>query len=227
MEPTAPSPTSSAAGAGNRDRPGPRGHAAARLCVLLGFLVLLSSSYYLRTEVLALNRIRFSADEARADYELKRLRESYPERIERHQVELKNHELQLEHYQKLSELYRKDLVKYLEMTKDQAQPQPPQMPARPQPPEPPEIGEKLSQINLAFRTRKAHYFVMTGRLNWVAWAAALALTGGLLYLLLFDREGPRFIYLAVLLLSFVFLIGPSFHSILSAIVGFLEAPRVS
>jgi hypothetical protein len=207
--------------------PGPRGTAAAKMCVLLGFLVLLSTSYYLRTEVLALNRIRFSADEARADYELKRLRETYPERIKRHQIELKNYELQLEHYQKLSELYRKDLVKYLEMTKDQARPQPPQMPARPQPPEPPEVGEKLSQINLAFRTRKAHYFVMTGRLNWAAWAAALALTGGLIYLLLFDRAGPRLIYLAVLLLSFVFLIGPSFHSILSAIVGFLEAPRVS
>ena len=44
--------------------------AVAKLGALLGFLVLLSSSYYLRTEVLALNRIRFSADEARADYEL-------------------------------------------------------------------------------------------------------------------------------------------------------------
>ena len=67
----------------------------------------------------------------------------------------------------------------------------------------------------------------TGRLNYVAWAAALALTGGLLYLLLFDRAGPRLIYLAVLLLSFVFLIGPSFHSILTTIIGFLEAPRVT
>jgi hypothetical protein len=173
-----------------------------------------------------LNRIRFSADEARADYELKRLQETYPERIERHKVELKNYELQLEHYEKLSELYRKDLVKYLEMTKGQPQPQALQMPIRPQPPEPPEVQEKLSRINLEFRTRKARYFVMTSRLNWAAWVAALALTGGLLYLLLFDRAGPRLIYLAVLLLSFVFLIGPSFHSILTTIVGFLEAPRV-
>src|SRR5829696_830340 len=115
MEPTASSPTSPGAGAGSRDMPGTRGNAAAKLCVLLGFLVLLSSSYYLRTEVLELNRIRFSADEARANYELKRLRESYPERIERHQVELKNHDLQLEHYQNLSEFYRNCIVKYVYM----------------------------------------------------------------------------------------------------------------
>src|SRR5690349_17887556 len=103
---------------------------AAKRIVLLGFLVLLSSSYYLRTEVLELNRIRFSADEARADFELKRLQETYPERIERHQIDLKNYELQIEHYRRLSELYRKDLVKYLEMVKDQGQPQPPQFPNR-------------------------------------------------------------------------------------------------
>src|SRR5829696_3300272 len=124
MEPTASSPTSPGAGAGSRDMPGTRGNAAAKLCVLLGFLVLLSSSYYLRTEVLALNRIRFSADEARADYELKRLQVTYPERVERHQVELKNHAPLVEHYEKLSEVYRKDIVKYLELTKDQSQTQP-------------------------------------------------------------------------------------------------------
>lgn len=223
MEHTAASPTSD--GSGSRDTRGPRSVGIAKLSALLGFLVLLSTSYYLRTEVLELNRIRFSADEARAEYELKRLQETYPERTERHQVELKNYELQMEHYEKLSELYRKDLVKYLETVKDQ--PQPPQVPIRPQPPEPPEVQEKLSRINLEFRTRKALYFVTTSRLNGVAWVAALGLTGGLLYLLLFDRAGPRLIYLAVLLLSFVFLIGPSFHSILTTIIGFLEAPRVS
>lgn len=207
---------------------GTKGIVAAKVSVLLGFLVLLSSSYYLRTELLALNRIRFSADEARADFELKRLKETYPERMERYQVEVKNYELQMEHYEKMSKLYQDDLVKYLEMTKEQdQQPQPPQMPIRPQPPDPPDVREKLSQINLEFRNRRYHYFVVVSGLNVVAWLAALALTGGLLFLLLFDRAGPRLAYLAVLLLSFVFLIGPSFHSILSAIAGFLEAPRVS
>ena len=225
MEPTG---TSTTPMSDSRGESSPRGCTIAKLCVLGGFLVLLSSSYYLRTEVLALNRIRFSADEARADFELKRLREAGPERQERYQVELKNYQLQVEHYEKMSQLYREDLVKYLELTKDQAPMQTaPQLPIRPQPPEPPEVREKLAQINMEFRTRKYQYFVATGILNWAAWAAALALAGGLLYLLLFERDGPRLIYLAVLVLSFVFLIGPSFHSILSAIVGFLEAPRVN
>lgn len=208
--------------------PGPRGIVTAKLSSLLGFLVLLSSSYYLRSEVLELNRIRFSADQARADQERKRLQETYPERVEQYQIALQNYKLQLEHYEKMTELYRKDLVEYLKLIQDEGKgtPGPPQVPTRPQPPDPPEVRETLSRINLEFRARKYHYFEVTSRLNWVAWAAALALTGGLLFLLLFDREGPRLVYLSILLLSFIFLIGPSFHSILSAIVGFLEAPGI-
>ena len=63
-------------------------------------------------------------------------------------------------------------------------------------------------------------------MNWIAWLAALLLVGSLLYLLMFDTEGKRIFYVVLLLLSFVFMIGPSFHSIMSAIVGFLRAPGV-
>jgi len=42
----------------------------------------------------------------------------------------------------------------------------------------------------------------------------------------FDGGNQRAFYLAVLILSFVFMIGPSFHSIMSAIVGFLHAPPI-
>jgi hypothetical protein len=58
----------------------------------------------------------------------------------------------------------------------------------------------------------------------VACLAAMSLVGGLLYLLMFDQEGKRIFYLAVLVLSFVFMIGPSFHSILSGIIGLMNAP---
>jgi len=44
------------------------------------------------------------------------------------------------------------------------------------------------------------------------------LTGGLFYLLMFDTEGKRLFYGVGLVLSFVFLIGPTFHSVLTAIV---------
>ena len=54
----------------------------------------------------------------------------------------------------------------------------------------------------------------------------VGLVGGLLCLILFDTANGRLIYFVTLVLSFVFLIGPSFHSIMSAIVGFLQAPGV-
>jgi|TARA_B110001454_G_C12413987_1_gene306441 hypothetical protein len=55
--------------------------------------------------------------------------------------------------------------------------------------------------------------------------AALSLVGGLLYLLMFDVEGKRIFYIIILVLSFVFMTGPSCHSIMSAVAGFLQAPH--
>ena len=81
------------------------------------------------------------------------------------------------------------------------------------------------QINADFRVRKAQYFAVSSQLNWLACAAALMLVGGLLYLLMFDPSPQRWYYLVALVVSFVFLIGPAFHSIMTGIIGFLEEPR--
>ena len=88
----------------------------------------------------------------------------------------------------------------------------------------PELSDKLGQINADFRAQQYHYFDSTSRLNWVCCASALILVGGLLFLIMFETGNQRMLYLAVLILSFVFMIGPAFHSIMSAIVGFLQAP---
>jgi hypothetical protein len=222
----------------------------AKVLSILGFLVLLSSTYYLRSEVLDLNRIGFSADQARSEYELAQLKENYPYEQERYKVAQENYQKQLDelerryeadqqnyelrrrHYEEMLGLYQTDYDGYVQRLKDEYQPPelppvptPPQKPARPQPPQPPEYRQKLMEINNEFRSQKYHYFQATALLTWVALAAALCLVGGLLYLILFDDNG-RLFYLLTLVLSFVFMIGPSFHSILSAIVGFLEAPRV-
>jgi hypothetical protein len=63
-------------------------------------------------------------------------------------------------------------------------------------------------------------------MNWICGVSALILVGGLLWLIMFDEGAQRIPYLVVLVLSFVFMIGPSFHSIMSAIAGFLRAPSV-
>ena len=52
------------------------------------------------------------------------------------------------------------------------------------------------------------------------------LVGGLVYLLMFDANGQRWHYLVALTISFVFLIGPAFDSIITGIIGFLEEPRI-
>jgi len=186
--------------------------------------VLVASTYYLRTEVLQLNEIRFSSDEARADYELEQFKKDFPHEQERHKVALKNYDLQVQHYEEMLELYQTDYSAYVRRIKDEYHP--PQMPNRPQPPRPPEYQQKLMEINTQFRAQKHHYFETTSVLNWVAMTAALCLVGGLLYLVMFDTANGRLIYFFTLVLSFVFLIGPSFHSIMSAIVGFLEAPGI-
>jgi hypothetical protein len=46
---------------------------------VVGFLSLVTCTYYLRSEVLALSHIRFSSDEVRAAYDLKQYRESFPD----------------------------------------------------------------------------------------------------------------------------------------------------
>ena len=52
------------------------------------------------------------------------------------------------------------------------------------------------------------------------------LVGGLLYLLMFDTTGQRWHYLVALTISFVFLIGPAFHSFITLIIGFLQEPGI-
>ena len=102
----------------------------------------------------------------------------------------------------------------------------PPQPTAPVKPDSPEVAEKLFEINTEFRIRKNHYFATATRLNWMACCAALLLVGGLVSLLMLDTSAQRWHYLVALVISFVFLIGPAFHSILTGIIGFLEEPGI-
>ena len=197
---------------------------AAKLFAIIAFGVTLFSTYYLRSQVLILNEIRFESDNARAERQMQDLEESYPRRLEEHAIAVKNYELQVEHYEEMLALYKSDYDAYAQRLKDKYTP--PNMPRQPNKPTPPEQTDELMRINAKFRQQQFDYFRSSWLLNWISCVAAISLTGCLMFLIMFEEGNQRFIYLAVLMLSFVFMIGPSFHSIMSAIVGFLNAPSM-
>ena len=194
----------------------------AKYLAIASFLVLLFVTYFLRSEVLALNTIRFQSENIRSDESVRELKESQPMRMAEYELSLKEYGIQKQHYEEMMELYRTDYDEYVKRTKDKYSP--PALPRQPNKPASPELSDQLAENRAAFRKRQYEYFKSTSRLNWVACLAAMSLVGGLLYLLMFDQEGKRIFYLAVLVLSFVFMIGPSFHSILSGIIGLMNAP---
>jgi hypothetical protein len=194
----------------------------ARLVTIAAFMVTLSATYYLRSEVLTLNKIRFSADNVRAEDALREMTESHPVRLAEYEIGTKHYELQMDHYSQMLDLYRTNYDEYVKRIKDKYVP--PKLPWKPSKPTSPELSDQLGRINAEFRAQQYHYFDSTSRLNWVTCASALVLVGGLLFLTMFETGNQRFLYLVVLVLSFVFMIGPSFHSIMSAIVGLLSAP---
>lgn len=198
--------------------------AVVKAVTIVAFMITLCATYYLRSEVLKLNTIRFSSENIQAEENLREMKESYPVRVTEHEVQTRNYELQMEHYRAMLELYRTNYDEYVRRLKDNYQP--PQLPQKPQKPKSPELSDQLGKINADFRAQQYHYFATTSRLNWVCCASALILVGGLLFLIMFETGSQRMLYLAVLLLSFIFMIGPAFHSIMSAIVGFLKAPSL-
>ena len=196
----------------------------AKVLGIAGFLVLLTATYYIRSQVLALNSIRFSADNLRAQRRLEKWKEGYAQRVSDYEARVKDYEIRMAHYKEMLELYRTDYDEYIARKWDEYEP--PKRPGKPSKPQPPEERDEFREINARFIAQKHHYFASMRYMNWIAWLAALLLVGSLLYLLMFDTEGKRIFYVVLLLLSFVFMIGPSFHSIMSAIVGFLRAPGV-
>ena len=195
----------------------------AKTFSIIGFLCLLASTYLLRSEVLELNEIRFSSESLKSDEDMRQLKENHPLRLQEYEVKKKNHELQMAHYREMLDLYQTDYDEYVRRIKDKYNP--PHLPSKPLPPQDPEVGEKLAEVTVSFRKQQHEYFKMTKKLNLVSLFSALVLVLGLLFLLMFDKGKERILYLAVLALSFFFMIGPSFHSIMSAVVAFLQAPN--
>ena len=70
----------------------------AKCASLAGFLVLVFTTYFLRSEVLELNRIRLSADSVRSDEEIAERKATYPVRLKEHEAAMKHYEVEMRHY---------------------------------------------------------------------------------------------------------------------------------
>ena len=198
--------------------------AIAKYTTIAAFLVLLFSTYYLRAQVLKLNTIRLSSENIRTEEVSRNIVESLPARQKEYELRMAHYQTEQKHYEDMLDLYKSDYEEYVKRIEDKFAP--PRMPQKPTKPVSPEVSDQLTKVGVEFRDQQYHYFNSTSKLNWIACIAALSLVGGLLYLLMFDVEGKRIFYIIILVLSFVFMIGPSFHSIMSAVVGFLQAPQV-
>ncbi len=182
----------------------------------------LSITYFLRSEVLTLNKIRFSSQDVLTKESLRQTKESYPIRMAEYETALKNYDIKMKHYEEMLDLYRNNYEGYAKRLKDKYEP--PQLPSKPHKPTSPKLSDQLAGINAEFRTQQFNYFNNSIALNWFCCCSSLTLVGGLLFLIMFEEGNQRIFYLFVLILSFVFMIGPSFHSIMSAIMGLLNAP---
>jgi len=195
----------------------------AKFVTIIAFLALLFSTYYLRSQVLKLNTIRMSSQNIMTAQARKDLSESLPVRQKEYEAKLGQYEIENKHYEEMLDLYKSDYEEYVKRLKDNFVP--PRMPRSPVKPVSPELSDEMQKIGIEFREQQSNYFNSTSKLNWISCLAALSLVGGLLYLLMFDPEGKKIFYLVLLVMSFVFMIGPSFHSLMSALAGFLQAPQ--
>jgi len=195
----------------------------AKFVTIISFLVLLFSTYYLRAQVLKLNNIRMSAQNIMTTEARKDLEASLPTRQKEYENKMGQYEIDKKHYEEMLDLYNTNYEEYVKRLEDKFVP--PRMPPSPNKPVAPEVSKSLQEISIEFREQQSSYFNSTSKLNWISCLAALSLVGGLLYLLMFDPEGKKIFYLILLVMSFIFMIGPSFHSLMSALVGFLQAPH--
>ena len=131
----------------------------AKTVAILSFVVLLFVTYFLRSQVLTLNRIRFSAENVRSDENMRQLKESAPVRLAEYEAQMKQYEIQMKHYRQMLDLYNNDYDEYVKRRKDRYAP--PKLPSKPQRPRSPEVSDELAKINAEFRQQQYRYFSRT------------------------------------------------------------------
>jgi hypothetical protein len=187
----------------------------AKVTTVLSFLVLLLCTYIVRGQALDLNRMRLSADAARAAEDLATFEATYDDRVAAY-------EMAQEHYRRQVERFRADYDAWLASAQERGMMAPSPLP--PRAPQSPEATRRLAEISAEYRAARYTYIEALGGVNGLAALAALVLTTSLLTLVLGDTNPGRWMYLALLGLAFVFMIGPALHSVLTGVMSAMRPP---
>lgn len=180
------------------------------------FLVLVACTYTVRSRVVTLNEMRLSADQTRAEAGLEAF-------LAGSEARRAAYEAQRTAYERDMEWFTRDYEGFMDAQREQMMA--PRAPRPPLPPLSPDAARTLAEANASFRAARREYFAFAFYVNIASGLAALGLVGSLVYLAMNDPAGGRWVYLGVLSVAFVFLIGPSFHTVLSSIVSAMNAPH--
>ncbi len=197
---------------------------AARVITIIAMMFLIATTYYLRSGILAMVNHQIDAQSATAQERLDNFADTAEFRQAEYEAGISRFDVAMSKYKELIELYASDFDAYQIKIGEEANTMPPPLPHRPYRPRKPEVADELAKINEAFRAERESYFSTARALNPVVALAAVALVGSLLYLILFDTNNARILYVILLTLSFIFIIGPAFHSILSIAAYNLRPP---
>ena len=128
----------------------------AKFITIISFLILLFSTYYLRSQVLKLNTIRMSSQNVMIDQERRDLEESSPVRKKEYEAKLGQYQIQKKHYEEMLDLYKSDYEEYVKRLKDKFAP--PMMPRSPVKPLSPDVSDEMRKIGIEFRDQQFKYF---------------------------------------------------------------------
>ncbi|MEM1354242.1 MAG: hypothetical protein AAGC44_14755 [Planctomycetota bacterium] len=202
----------------------PRAIVAAKIIVIVCMAMLLLTTYMLRSRVLNMVGQYINAENIVAEEQMSRFTSSSKERQQAYEAGLVRYQVQVQRYRDLLDMYENDFETYQQQMRDGRPPMAPPVPTRPNPPRTPEVQEQLAKTHTQFRKTRDSYFATARTLNLLVGLCAIGLIGGILFLIMFDANQPRFAYLVVLVISFVFVVGPALHSAMTFMAYSMRPP---
>lgn len=191
---------------------------AVRWITVSGFVILLFTVYILRAQVVEITAMKYRVEDESRKVSDRRYEENFELRKKDYELQKQAYQMRVAHYNKMVKRFQEDYDTY----RKERHPEAPIPPRLPEPPSNPEEQKKVRELTTEFIAHRFGFYTTLYILCFVNLLGAAMLVGGIVTLILFERPKGRLAWLGLLVLSFVFLIGPAFHTILSALVGWLK-----